>query len=107
MRLHALRISNELFLRSQGFRTLLAPNISPFLALTVGHRSEAPLPGPADVATQLRQAALEALEIWDERFGSLYGQVTAKGWQAPRKVPTSRMPSALTYPAHSQLCLSN
>ena len=75
VRLHALAACHELFLRSKTFRVLLAPNITPFLVLTVGHRSDTPLPGPSEVAAQLRQKALESLEGWDERFGSLYGQV--------------------------------
>lgn len=53
----------------------MAPQINTFLALSVGHRSDSPLPGPAETATQLRQKALEVLERWDERFGNLYAEV--------------------------------
>lgn len=53
----------------------MAQRFSRFLELSVGHRSENPLPGPADVAVQLRELALATIEVWTERFGSLYRQV--------------------------------
>ncbi len=62
-------------MRSRAFRMLMAQRFSRFLELAVGHRAENPLPGPADVAIQLRELALETIEIWTERFGSLYRQV--------------------------------
>ena len=75
VRLHAVALCDELFMRSSIFRGLMARRFSRFLELSVGHRSENPLPGPQEAAVQLRERALEAIEVWTERFGSLYRQV--------------------------------
>ena len=75
VRLHAVALCDELFMRSRIFRGLMAQRFSRFLELSVGHRSENPLPGPQEAAVQLRERALEAIEVWTERFGSLYRQV--------------------------------
>ncbi|KAK9825982.1 hypothetical protein WJX74_003112 [Apatococcus lobatus] len=75
VRLHTVALDHELFMRSRAFRRLMAQRFSRFLELAVGHRTENPLPGPQDVAVQLRELALETIEIWTERFGLLHRQV--------------------------------
>lgn len=69
-----MALDHELFMRSRAFRQLMAQRFSRFLELAVGHRAENPLPGPQDAAIQLRELALESIEIWAERFGMLYRQ---------------------------------
>lgn len=69
-------MTDEFFKRSKIFRELLSAQINPYLALVIGHRAESPLPGPPHVATQLQEAALAALEQWDEKFGAMYAQVS-------------------------------
>lgn len=68
-------MTDEFFMRSKAFRELLSAQINPCLALVVGHRAEQALPGPPHVAMQLQEAALAALEQWDEKFGAMYAQV--------------------------------
>ena len=72
-----MALDHELFMRSRTFRQLMAQRSSRFLELAVGHRAENPLPGPQDVAIQLRELALESIEIWTERFGMLYRQASS------------------------------
>ncbi|XP_047423134.1 UV-stimulated scaffold protein A isoform X3 [Sciurus carolinensis] len=43
-----------------------------FLELTLGTDHEQPLPPPREAAQRLRQAAMRAVEGWNERFGEAY-----------------------------------
>ena len=62
-------------MRSKHFRTLVAQDFPEFLELTTGFKQAKPLPGPTEAAVQLRERALEAIERWTEKFGSIYPQV--------------------------------
>lgn len=62
-------------MRSKIFRKLLAPWFPSFLEAGIGFKRDAPLPGPARIASQLRDRTLEVVERWDETFGSSYRQV--------------------------------
>ncbi|KAK9789555.1 hypothetical protein WJX73_002923 [Symbiochloris irregularis] len=75
VRLHALRMADEFFMRSKVFRELLSTQVNSCLAMVIGHRADSPLPGPPHIAAQLQEAALAALEQWDEKFGAMYAQV--------------------------------
>lgn len=70
-----MNLTDQLFQRSKAFRTHLTASFTDFLDLSVGFRPERPLPGPASVATQLRERTLEVVEEWNEKFGSTYKQV--------------------------------
>ncbi|VTJ71122.1 Hypothetical predicted protein [Marmota monax] len=72
VRLSAFQIVDELFTRSHQFRVLLVSDFQEFLELTLGTNHEQPLPPPREVAQRLRQAALRAVEGWNERFGEAY-----------------------------------
>ena len=74
-RLHALALCELLLPRSRAFRATLAQHFPAFLERTIGFRAARPLPGPADVAQQLRERALEATERWAEDYGAHYQQV--------------------------------
>ena len=78
-RLHALAIADALFARSRAFRGHLAAQFPAFLELAVGHRPARPLPGPGRLATQLREAALGAVERWHDAHGAAHQQAR---WQA-------------------------
>lgn len=75
VRLHALALCELLLPRSRAFRGCLASHFPTFLERTVGFRAARPLPGPPDVAAQLRERALEAVERWAEDHGAHYQQV--------------------------------
>ncbi|CAN8253980.1 unnamed protein product [Cochlearia groenlandica] len=70
-----LLIIDELFIRSKLFRTLIIENLDQLLSLSVGFRSDLPLPGPAPVATILRTKAIEFLEKWNLSFGLHYKEL--------------------------------
>ncbi|XP_040148786.2 UV-stimulated scaffold protein A isoform X3 [Ictidomys tridecemlineatus] len=72
VRLSAFQIVDELFTRSHQFRVLLVSDFQEFLELTLGTNHEQPLPPPREAAQRLRQAALRAVEGWNERFGEAY-----------------------------------
>ncbi|XP_042526945.1 UV-stimulated scaffold protein A isoform X2 [Dipodomys spectabilis] len=72
IRLSAFQVVNELFTRSHQFRTLLVSDFQEFLELTLGTDPGQPLPPPKEAAQQLRQAALRAVEGWNETFGKAY-----------------------------------
>ncbi|XP_053433772.1 UV-stimulated scaffold protein A isoform X2 [Nycticebus coucang] len=72
VRLSAFQAVDELFTRSHYFRALLISNFQEFLELTLGTDHEQPLPPPREVAQRLRQAALRAVEAWNEKFGEAY-----------------------------------
>lgn len=74
-RLHAFKLVDVLFTRSSTFRLLLSSNFADFLVYSVGHKSSLPLPDPKDHARQLREASLELLETWSEKYGSSLPQV--------------------------------
>ncbi|XP_012667743.1 UV-stimulated scaffold protein A isoform X1 [Otolemur garnettii] len=80
VRLSAFQVVDELFTRSHYFRSLLISDFQEFLELTLGTDHEQPLPPPREVAQRLRQAALRAVEVWNEKFGEAYKKL-ALGYQ--------------------------
>lgn len=72
IRLSAFQITDELFTRSHQFRVLLVSDFQEFLELTLGTDSDRPLPPPREAAQRLRQAAMQAVEGWNEKFGEAY-----------------------------------
>lgn len=72
IRLSAFQIVDELFTRSHQFRVLLVSDFQEFLELTLGTDSDHPLPPPREAAQRLRQAAMQAVEGWNEKFGEAY-----------------------------------
>nr|KAF6432706.1 UV stimulated scaffold protein A [Rousettus aegyptiacus] len=72
VRLSAFQVVDELFARSQHFRTLVVADFQAFLELTLGTDHKQPLPPPREVARRLRQAAARAVQAWSEKFGSAY-----------------------------------
>nr|XP_020032853.1 UV-stimulated scaffold protein A isoform X2 [Castor canadensis] len=72
IRLSAFQVVDELFTRSHQFRVLLVSDFQEFLELTLGTDHEQPLPPPREAAQQLRQAAMRAVEGWNEKFGEAY-----------------------------------
>ncbi|GAQ89664.1 hypothetical protein KFL_005480080 [Klebsormidium nitens] len=71
----ALLLVDEIFRRSSLFRGLLVPVLETFLELTVGTRTEKPLPDPRAAAKRLQKKAIEVVERWNADFGSRYRQV--------------------------------
>ncbi|KAM5283724.1 LOW QUALITY PROTEIN: UV-stimulated scaffold protein A [Hipposideros larvatus] len=72
IRLSAFQIVDELFARSHQFRMLVVSDFQEFLELTLGTDHKQPLPPPREVAQRLRQAATQAVQGWNERFGAAY-----------------------------------
>lgn len=72
IRLSAFQIVDELFTRSHQFRVLLVSDFQEFLELTLGTDNDCPLPPPREAAQRLRQAAMQAVEGWNEKFGEAY-----------------------------------
>nr|XP_044987776.1 UV-stimulated scaffold protein A-like [Jaculus jaculus] len=72
IRLSAFQIMDELFSRSHQFRMLLISDFQEFLELTLGTDHDQSLPPPREVAQRLRQAAMQAVESWNEKFGEAY-----------------------------------
>ncbi|XP_008047895.1 UV-stimulated scaffold protein A [Carlito syrichta] len=72
IRLSAFQIVDTLFTRSHQFRMLVVSDFQEFLELTLGTDHEQPLPPPREVAQKLRQAAIQAVEGWNEKFGEAY-----------------------------------
>jgi hypothetical protein len=72
IRLSALQIINEIFLRSHAFRELLVDDFQKFVSLTTGVNSKSPLPEPNAVASILRNRALKAIEEWHQKYGPHY-----------------------------------
>lgn len=72
VRLSAFQVVDELFARSQRFRTLVVSDFQAFLELTLGTNHKQPLPPPREVARRLRQAAARAVQRWSEKFGAAY-----------------------------------
>jgi hypothetical protein len=73
-RIHAVAVCDELFSRSRIFRSAMAADFLAFLELAVGFKPTRPLPGPPEVATRLREKALEICDAWNEKFGIFYQQ---------------------------------
>ena len=90
VRLLAVDVCDELFMRSKAFRDLVSPSFDRFLQLAVGYRSRDPLPGPADCAENLRTKALAAIQRWERAFGMHYPQVphTRSTSSPPPQPPT-------------------
>ena len=74
-RLHVVNLSYQLFQRSKAFRNHLTAHFTEFLELSLGFRHDKPLPGPANIANQLRDRSLEVVEQWNDKFGTSYKQV--------------------------------
>ncbi|XP_021116093.1 UV-stimulated scaffold protein A isoform X3 [Heterocephalus glaber] len=72
IRLSTFQIVDELFTRSHQFRLLLVSNFQEFLELTLGTDHQQPLPPPREAARRLKQAAMHAVEGWNEQFGEAY-----------------------------------
>nr|XP_012638821.1 UV-stimulated scaffold protein A isoform X2 [Microcebus murinus] len=72
VRLSAFQVVDELFTRSHQFRMLVVSDFQEFLELTLGTDHEQPLPPPREVAQRLRQAAIQAVKVWNEKFGEAY-----------------------------------
>ncbi|XP_048220775.1 UV-stimulated scaffold protein A isoform X2 [Perognathus longimembris pacificus] len=72
IRLSAFQVVDELFTRSHQFRMLLVSDFQEFLELTLGTDHEQPLPPPKEAAQRLKQAAMKAVEGWNEKFGKAY-----------------------------------
>ncbi|KAI5775812.1 UVSSA protein [Gulo gulo luscus] len=72
IRLSAFQAIDELFARSHQFRMLVVSNFQEFLELTLGTDHEQPLPPPREVAQRLRQAATQAIQGWNEKYGAAY-----------------------------------
>ncbi|XP_035312840.1 UV-stimulated scaffold protein A isoform X2 [Cricetulus griseus] len=47
-------------------------NLQEFLELTLGTDNDHPLPPPREAAQRLKQAAMQAVEGWNEKFGEAY-----------------------------------
>ena len=85
IRLSALQIINEIFLRSHAFRELLVDDFQKFLDLTTGVNSKSPLPQPNAVASILRNQALKAIEEWHQKYGPHYMKL-ALGYKYLKRV---------------------
>ena len=85
IRLSALQIINEIFLRSHAFRELLVDDFQKFLKLTIGVNSKKPLPEPNAVASMLRNQALKAVEKWHQKYGPHYMKL-ALGYKYLKRV---------------------
>nr|XP_042141701.1 UV-stimulated scaffold protein A isoform X1 [Peromyscus maniculatus bairdii] len=72
IRLSAFQIVDALFTRSHQFRVLLVSDFQEFLELTLGTDNDNPLPPPREAAQRLKQAAMQAVEGWNEKFGEAY-----------------------------------
>ncbi|EFA79970.1 ENTH/VHS domain-containing protein [Heterostelium album PN500] len=72
VRLSALNIINELFMRSKYFRELLCEQLTVLFENAVGTDATKPLPPPAQTALFMRPKALEYIERWYEAFGEHY-----------------------------------
>ncbi|XP_012519120.1 PREDICTED: UV-stimulated scaffold protein A isoform X2 [Propithecus coquereli] len=76
VRLSAFQVVDELFTRSHQFRILVVSDLQEFLELTLGTDHEQPLPPPREAAQRLRQAAIRAVEAWNEKFGEAYKKLS-------------------------------
>jgi len=74
VRLHAVEVCDHLFTRSRAFRTAAVAQFPALLEASVGFRPARPLPGPPQLATQLRERALDAVERWNDKYGVFYQQ---------------------------------
>ncbi|KAM6220842.1 UV-stimulated scaffold protein A [Rhynchocyon petersi] len=72
IRLSAFQALDQLFTRSHQFRVLVVSNFHEFLELTLGTNHEQPLPPPREVAQKLKQAAMQAVQSWNEKYGEAY-----------------------------------
>lgn len=85
VRLHAVEVCDHLFTRSRAFRTAAAAQFPALLEASVGFRPARPLPGPPQLAAQLRERALDAVERWNDKYGVFYQQVgphtTSPAWR--------------------------
>ena len=72
IRLSAVQVIDQLFMRSHAFRELLIADFNEFLDLTVETDIKRPLPPPETVARNLKRQALEAIRRWNQQFGKGY-----------------------------------
>ncbi|EFJ06434.1 hypothetical protein SELMODRAFT_186743 [Selaginella moellendorffii] len=75
VRLLALLLIDQLFTRSKLFRGQIVAVLEKFMVLCLGHRTDQPLPAPADRAALLKAKALEIVERWNETFGPHYKEL--------------------------------
>lgn len=68
MRLSAMHVCDELFVRSKRFRSLLIDNKFPIFVEQVVAPGKS-LPAPKEAATKLRAMALHSIQQWTQRFG--------------------------------------
>ncbi|XP_028398552.1 UV-stimulated scaffold protein A-like [Dendronephthya gigantea] len=85
IRLSALQIINEIFLRSHAFRVLLVDDFQKFLGLAIGVNSKLPLPEPKAVAIILKKQAFQAIEKWHQKYGPHYVKL-ALGYKYLKRV---------------------
>ncbi|XP_067838721.1 UV-stimulated scaffold protein A isoform X2 [Heptranchias perlo] len=76
IRLSAFQIVNELFVRSNQFRTLLVSNFQEFLELTVETDYQQPLPPPKETAQKLKEMAIKSVQEWQEKYGDAYKKLS-------------------------------
>lgn len=69
MRLAAMHICDELFIRSKRFRYLLIDNKFPIFVEQVVAPGKS-LPAPKEAAKNLREMALNSIRRWTQRFGN-------------------------------------
>ncbi|RDD42712.1 UV-stimulated scaffold protein A [Trichoplax sp. H2] len=72
IRLSAVQVIDELFMRSHTFREALLNDFNQFLDLTVETNLKIPLPPPQTVARNLKRLTLEAMRRWHQQFGKGY-----------------------------------
>lgn len=75
MRLAALHVCDELFLRSKHFRRLLMDNKFPIFVEQVVAPGKS-LPAPKDAAKTLLEKALECIQQWNQRFSRHHVELT-------------------------------
>ncbi|KAG8508611.1 UV-stimulated scaffold protein A [Galemys pyrenaicus] len=72
VRLSAFQVLEQLFTRSHRFRVLVVSSFQEILELTLGTEHTRPLPPPREAAQRLRQAALQAVRGWAQKYGAAY-----------------------------------
>lgn len=75
MRLAAMHVCDELFVRSRHFRRLLLDNKFPIFVEQVVAPGKS-LPAPKEAAKQLREKALDSIQLWTQRFGQHHVELT-------------------------------
>ena len=76
VRLSAFQITNELFVRSHMFRTLLLGQFQQFMDCTIETDFDNPLPPPKQAADKLKEDALLAIRNWNDKYGIAYQKLS-------------------------------